>query len=286
MAETPPRRELVEAECYTPELLCNFLADLETTSHSSQVWALLVGLGQALNLPFIDFICASSYADFRKTLFIRTSYDSTWLNDFNADPEIHKWSYFRSHAMHHLTPIMVGLEFVDEYIHIPARRVDVLKAAAERGMRAGYSVPLRLHAPPQAALITFTGDHSRREMAAIVKAHGWTMTTAAMAAHQRYMTHFAAEFPERNRVSEKQLELLEKIGLGLQDKQIAADLGISVSAVRQRLHALSENTGLSGRAELAALAMSMGVLPDPLHGPSHDDAEILIEMDNAGVRRR
>ena len=181
---------------------------------------------------------------------------------------------------------MVGLEFIEEYYHIPARRVDVLKEAAKRGMRAGFSIPLRLHAPPQSALITFTGDHSRREMVAITSAHGWTMTAAAMAAHQRYMTHFSAEFPERNKVSAKQRELLEKIGLGLQDKQIAAELGVSISAVRQRMHTLMEKTGLTGRAELAALAMSMGILPDPLHGPGHEVPEILIEMDNVGSRRR
>ena len=181
---------------------------------------------------------------------------------------------------------MVGLEFVEEYYHIPARRVSVLKEAARRGMRAGYSIPLRLHAPPQAALITFTGDHTRREMIAIVNAHGWTMTAAAMAAHQRYMTHFTAEFPERNKISVKQRELLEKIGLGLQDKQIAAALGISVSAIRQRMNTLLEKTGLSSRAELAALAMSMGILPDPLHRPGQEPSEILIEMDKAGKRRR
>ena len=147
MAETPPRRPMVEAERYTPELLQRFLVDLEITGHSRDVWALLTALGRALDLPFIDFICASSLADFRRTLFIRTSYDSTWLNDFNTDPDIHRWSCFRSHAMHHLTPIMVGLEFVDEYIHIPARRVEVLREAARRGLRAGFSIPLRLHAP-------------------------------------------------------------------------------------------------------------------------------------------
>ncbi|MDQ2091864.1 helix-turn-helix transcriptional regulator [Marimonas arenosa] len=286
MAEKPPRRAPVEAERYTPELLQCFLVDLETTSHSREVWALLTTLGRDLGLPCVDFICASSYADFRKTLFIRTSYDSTWLNTLNADPDLHKWSYFRSHAMYHLTPIMVGLEFVDEYIHIPARRVEVLKEAARRGMRAGFSIPLRLHAPPQAALITFTGDHAKREMAAIVRAHGWTMTTAAMAAHQRYMMHFSAEFPTRNHISPKQLELLEKIGLGLQDKQIASALGISVSAVRQRLNTLMERTGLTGRAELAALAMSMGVLPDPLYGPGDDASDVLIEMDGGGIHRR
>lgn len=105
-----------------------------------------------------------------------------------------------------------------------------------------------------------------------------------MAAHQRDMTHFSAEVPECNRISPKQLELLETIGRGLRDKQIATELGISVSAVRQRPNSLIDRTGLTGRTALAGLAMSMGVLPDPLHGPDHEAAEMLIEMDSGGVR--
>ncbi|SEP86854.1 Autoinducer binding domain-containing protein [Thalassovita taeanensis] len=270
------------AECYTPKLLQEFLADIEDCTRSVQVWDRLVVLGRQLDLPSIDFITASSYSDWKKTLFVRTSYDSSWLNEANRDPEVSKWSYFRSHAMHHLTPILIGLEFVEEYMHLPARRVEVLRLAAQHGIRSGFSVPLRVHAPPQAGLITFSGNHARKEMLAIVKAHGWTLNVAALAAHQRYMTHFAAEFFERNKITNKQRALLEKVGLGLQDKQIAVDLGVSVSALRQRMHKLMLKTGLSNRAEVAALAMSTGLLPDPQHGIDPDAANLLVQMGVSG----
>lgn len=283
---TSEPRPLVAAEQETPALLHNFLRDLEGTECSVDVWRLLVRLGKDLNLPYVDFISASSFAAWRKTLFVRTSYDSNWLNALNADPEIGKWSYFRSHAMKYLTPITVGIEFIDDYRLIPPARRRVLEIAAEHGIRAGFSVPLRIHAPPQAALITFSGDHSRREMLTILRAHGWTLNVAAMAAHQRYIMHFAAEFAERNAISDKQRELLELIGQGLTDKQIAAQLGVSVSAVRQRMQLLTEKTGIANRAGLAALAMSMGILPDPLMSDGRGEVQILVQMDNAGERRR
>ena len=44
--------------------------------------------------------------------------------------------------------------------------------------------------------------------------------------HQRYLAHFAAEFTQRNRISDKQRELLEMIGAGMQDKVIAERLEI------------------------------------------------------------
>lgn len=279
------RRALVDAERYVPELLQDFLIDLETTTHSSEVWHLIVKLGQQLNLPYIDFICASNYANWKKTLFILTSYDSSWLNDFNRDPEVHKWSYFRTHAMDYLTPITVGIEFIDEYRHIPEKRVAVLHEAAQRGIRAGFSVPLRIHAPPQSALITFSGDHSKREMQVIIRNHGWLLQTAALTGHQRYMMHFANEFSERNRLSEKQSELLMMIGSGYQDKHIAEALGITVSAVRQRMNGIMRKTGLGNRAELAALAMSMGLLPDPLSHLGGNEVVVRKEMGFAVKRK-
>ena len=272
------RRPLFEAESHVPEMLRDFLVDLEGTSHSSEVWRLIVGLGTRLNLPFVDMIASSSYENWEKTQFVLTSYDSSWLNEVNQDPELARWSYFRIHAMHYLTPIAVGLEFVDQYHRIPQARFDVLSEAARRGLRAGFSIPLRLHAPPQAALITFSGDHSRREMEQIIRHHGWTLHVAAQSGHQRYMTHFSAEFSERNRITDKQRELLALIGTGKQDKVIAESLGVSVSAVRQRMNNILKKTRLSNRAELAALAMSMGIVADPLSESGENEHVVRVQM--------
>ncbi|MEP2532080.1 LuxR C-terminal-related transcriptional regulator [Shimia sp.] len=252
---------------------------------------MIVSLGRTLNLPYIDFISASNYVNWKKTLFIRTSYDSTWLHAVNKNPDLAKWSYFRTHAMHCLTPIAVGLEFVDEYHHIPEERYKVLREAAARGIRSGFSIPLRVHAPPQSALLTFGGGQSKREMKHIIQTQGWVLNTAAVMGHHRYMMHFSSEFTERNAISDKQLELLKMIGTGMQDKNIAEELGVTVSAVRQRMKQILNKTGLGNRAELAALAMSMGLLPDPLSHLSDDEDSVLVEMGiseagNGKVRHR
>ena len=283
-----PHRPLSEAEKQTPAVLHEFLRDLEETGRSVDVWNRLVQLGRTLDLPFVDFISASSFLDWKKTLFVRTSYDSEWLNDLNRDPTVQKWSYFRSHALDHLTPIMTGLEFIDDFHPVPPIRLQMLELAAEKGLRAGFSVPLRIHAPPQAGLITFSGNHARRDMLTILRAHGWTLHVAAMAAHQRYVMHFAAEFPDRNAISDKQRELLELLGQGLKDKAIAGRLGVSVSAVRQRMHSLTEKTGIENRSGLAALAMSLGLVADPLghNAADADGVEVLVQMDGKGERSR
>jgi DNA-binding CsgD family transcriptional regulator len=258
-------RKVLAAESHTPEMLRDFLLELERTRHSTDVWKQLVTLSKQLELPFVDFIVATNFQNWRKTLFIRTSYDSKWLNELNKNPKIGQWSYFRSHAIERLTPITIGIEYVDEYHKLPKERLAVLQKVAKLGMRAGFSIPLRSSAPPQTGLISFGGDFSKHEFNELIKEHGWTLNTAATMAYNRYMTHFLAEFPERVGITGKQCELLELIGLGLQDKTIANELSISISAVRQRMRTLLKKTGVSTRSELAALAMSVGFLPDPLN---------------------
>ncbi len=228
-------------------------------------------LGRKLGLPFVDYVTASGPSE--RPLFLRASYDTGWLGAHASDMAIGRWSYLSGHSALHLTPIAVGLEFLAEYHPLPESRIAVLQEAARRGLRAGFSIPLRQTMPPRIGQISLAGDHSRREMLAIIHAHGWTLNVAALTAHERFLMLFAQEFPERSRITEKQLELLAMIGAGLQDKQIAERLGVSISAVRHRLQALCGRTGKTSRAELAALAMSLGVLPDPLQPRSVETSE-------------
>jgi DNA-binding CsgD family transcriptional regulator len=263
MPKPEAARAAFAAEEHFPARGQAFLRALEETRRAVEVWELVVGLGRAVDLPMVDFISASDWRDWKRTLFVRTSYDASWLHEYNRDPDRYRWSYFRNHGIDRLTPITVGLAFLDDYHAVPPARVDILREAARRGMRAGISIPLRQSVPPSAAMMTFTGDHDREALLEILAREGWSLTVGAWAAHQRYLQHFSAEFFERNRVTEKQRELLEMIGAGWPDRRIAGQLEISVSAVRQRLNALLQKTGTRNRAELAALAMSLGLLPAP-----------------------
>lgn len=285
LADPNGQRPAIPAEGFFPERGQRFLRALESTRSALDVWELIKDLGRACDLPMIDFISAADWRDWSRTLFVRTSYDASWLHAYNADPELYRWSYFRSHGLHHLTPICVGYEFVEDYRPLPLARIDVLREAARRGMRAGISIPLRHSAPPSAAMITFTGDHDRADLLKILGQHGWTLTTAAWAAHQRYLLHFGAEFLDRNRITPKQRELLEMVGAGLLDKQIAERLGVSISAIRQRLNALMQKTGTANRAEVAALAMSLGIMPDPLNRPE-SPATTVVLSDGGGELKR
>ena len=86
---------------HLPTRLHEFLTDLEATNHSRDVWELITALGRAVDLPYFDVISASDFRDWSRTLFIRTSYDASWLHTYNQDPELFQWSYFRSYCAQH-----------------------------------------------------------------------------------------------------------------------------------------------------------------------------------------
>jgi DNA-binding CsgD family transcriptional regulator len=257
-------RTVGQNETFIPTRLQRFLIALEASQSSEEVWQHMLELYAGLGLNSVDYVCATDFRDWQQAQFIRTTHHSSWIEHARRNPNIRKTSYFRTHAIKYLTPIIVGVEYIDVYADVSPERREIMQLAAEMGLRAGIGIPLRMNEPGQAGIITIGGDISRTEFDAILSEHGWTIHASALSAHTRYTELFKSEFVERNRLTPKQRELIELVGRGMMDKQIAHDLEISVSTVRQRLSVVQAKTGAQNRADLAALAMRIGCVPDPL----------------------
>ncbi|KNG93838.1 helix-turn-helix transcriptional regulator [Pseudaestuariivita atlantica] len=247
-----------------PESLHDFLQALERTETSEDVWTLIVGLAASVGLPVVDYVCASDFQNWEQVQFIRTTISSDWIAMAQANPKVRKYSTFRQHSVFHLTPLKIGLAYADRYPDMTADRLEMQHLAARFGSRAAWVIPLRMEVPGQAAHLLFGGDYEAGAFDALIDRHGWTLHAAALSAHTRYTELFKAEFCDRNMLSGKQRELLTLLGQGLQDKQIAHALGVSFSTVRQRISLIQKKTGTTNRAEVAALAMRIGLVPDPL----------------------
>ncbi len=250
-------------EGFVPTRLRDVLMRLEVATSSDEVWDHLVSLAASLNLPIVDYVYATDYRNWEQAQFIRTTFPQDWAPYADANPYIRRFSNFRTHAVHYLTPVMVGIEYADCYPDLHPEKRRSMEFGAQMGMTAGFAVPLRMTERGQAGVIAFGGRYPRATFDRIVAEHGWTLHAAALSAHERYMEFFKSEFALR-KLTDKQMELLRLVGRGLLDKQIAEDLGITFSAVRQRLAAITRKTGVANRAELAALAMRLGLVPDPI----------------------
>lgn len=251
-------------ETFVPAPLLDFLLRLERTCSTDAVWELVVDLARSLDLSVVDYVFATDYRDWEKAQFIRTTFDSSWLEHVRRLPHIRHTSDFRTHGCRFLTPVLIGTAYLDEMGPISVDKRRHMDLSAAMGLQAGVAIPLRMGDPGQAALMAFGGRHDKAGFDRIVATHGWTLHAAALSAHARYTELFKSEFISRSELTEKQQELLTLVGRGWMDKQIAHHLGISFSAVRQRLAAVQTKTGTQTRSDLAAIAARVGLVPDPL----------------------
>lgn len=272
----PRYRQLTPNELMAPPELRNFLVALEGTETTQEVWDALVTLASGLGLPIVDYVCATDYRNWEQAQFIRTTLHSDWIAKAGANPNIRKTSYFRTHAITRLTPILIGWEYRDLMGDLSPERLEILRMTADMGLAAGMAVPLRMGEPGQAGIMGFGGQLTRAECDSLLEEQGWTLHAAALSAHTRYIELFKREFIERNELTPKQRELITYVGQGMMDKQIAHELGISFSAVRQRLVSVQAKTGVRNRAELAALAMRIGLVPDPMLSADASDLTVFL----------
>lgn len=258
--------DLAAAPCTVfPQELLAFLGALNRTESSEQVWTMLVDLARGMGITVVDYVIATDYQNWQKVQFVRTTLASTWIDFANADTRVRRKSTFRLHSVRNLEPVLTGYDYRDLMHGMDEERVFLLKQSAENfGARSGIAIPLRMTDPGQAAHVMYAADVSRDEFERLLQQHGWVLHACTLYAHIRHMELFKSEFIERNKLTEKQREIVESVGAGLTDKEIAAGLNISISTVRQRISALQNKTGCRNRAELAALAMRIGLVPDPM----------------------
>lgn len=258
--------ELNAAPCTVlPQDILTFVTALNETATSEEVWQLFVDLAKQKGITLVDYVIATDYQNWQKVQFIRTTMDSSWIDFANADTRVRRKSTFRLHSINRLEPVLTGYEYHDLMHNMDEERAFLLKQTAEKyGGRSGIAIPMRMTDPGQAAHMMLAADLPRAEFEELMAQQGWVLHACALYAHIRHMELFKTEFMERNKLTEKQREIVESVGAGMTDKEISARLGVSISTVRQRISALQNKTGCRNRADLAALAMRIGLVPDPM----------------------
>jgi DNA-binding NarL/FixJ family response regulator len=134
---------------------------------------------------------------------------------------------------------------------------------------------IRAHTPAARVIVltTYGGDgNARRALAA--GANGYLLKTslvddlvgtiqAVHAGQQRIATEVAQDLTEHygdQALSERELDVLRGVALGLENKQIAARLGLSAETVKEYLSNAMGKLRASNRAHAIALAMERGFL--------------------------
>lgn len=63
-----------------------------------------------------------------------------------------------------------------------------------------------------------------------------------------------------NKLTDRELEILRLIGLGLSNDEIKISLGISHRTVRQHIENMQDKLGVKGRTRLVAMAFGLSIL--------------------------
>ncbi|SMX29012.1 Bacterial regulatory proteins, luxR family [Pelagimonas phthalicica] len=251
-------------EASLPAPLFSFLQQLGSIESSEDVWKAFKSLGAALGFPAAAYIQASS------------SFDDA--QDGTCSWHIHCCD---SEGMaEHLPDLPVIRDMLCPQNGCASLEPRLLHSADQNGdmaeQRLRQTILDKIGMPVCLAIPLVSGDANERAVVLLgsrapalafsssLERFGCGLHLAAMASHARYRALYKQEFVIRNQLTEKQTELVSLVGQGLLDKQIAHQLGISFSAVRQRLAAVQHKTGARNRAHLAAMAMRIGLTPDPL----------------------
>lgn len=274
----PAWRQPGVTDGHVPELLQTTLGELDLAKTSKDVWGTILQLGTTVRLPYVDLVYKAPHQT-EQAATVWKNYNSDWLDRALGTSHQCPWTAFRAPLTQGLTPRLAGQQFLEKDTKTTAPLESAYEAAASNGLTSSFVVPVSMHAPPYKGTLSFSGDASRRETLAILRAHGWALQTVAIVGFTKLITTQLREFSAGANITEKQSDILRLLGEGLKDREIADCLGVTVSAVRQRMTSMSKNTGLHTRAELAALAMSLGLLSDPTQprGASETNGQISLK---------
>lgn len=77
--------------------------------------------------------------------------------------------------------------------------------------------------------------------------------------------------PRNLHLTRREEQVLERLGRGLRNKEIARELEIAVPTVKNHVHKVLEKLGVKRRREAVRMAYEMGILDDPLHPSRRPD---------------
>jgi len=258
------KKPICSAEKITPPRLLAALLRLETAQTPDDVWALMVRVAEGFGLGIVDYIFDTDLENPDHAPLSRTTFSAEWEERLETNSSFRQAGRFEKYSGRYLTPTLTGLSYLGDMGELsPSERRHIIMAD-EMGLKCGLVIPLRFGEPRQAAQIIFGGAVHRERFDALMAQHCAMLIAFAQAAHMRFTELYKTNTLNQIQLTPKQIELVHLVGQGLMDKQIAHQLGISFSAVRQRLAMVQSKTGTQNRADLAALAARVGLIPDPL----------------------
>jgi DNA-binding CsgD family transcriptional regulator len=252
-----------EFESVFPKILQSFMTEVNFTKKMDDVFDLLLRVSKPLGMELIVYEYTPDQDDPDSRVFTRSNLPTAMVRLEKWMGLSNKAAYGRHHCRHKWTPGVSGYGFSDMYGDFPAYQRKMKMASIVPGVITGIGVPLRSPDPKSRAGISFSGKLTPDECLGVVREHGAVLTTIAWAAHIRILQHMNEKRGVSAPLTSKQLLYLDLLSQGTLDKEIAYEMGVSVSAVRKHQAAVCKKLGVTRRAELAPEAIRRGLISKP-----------------------
>lgn len=249
---------------WMPAPMCRLLEAMEQSLCPDEVWRALVRYCSGVGIGSVEYLWATDPCNSARQA-MRSTHEPSWRRTLCSQHDLMSQHPFRRMPSDGAAPMIFGAAYFDDPTPEAGAAAGFAALCARHGVQSGLAVPLPGVRGGQDAMILFGSGSEPEGFERLLAEHGQSLMIAAMHAHNRHMMLLRQERMRDFDLTAKQSELLVLVGEGLMDKMISHQLGISVSAVRQRLNAVQAKTGTKSRAELAALAVSAGLCGDPLN---------------------
>lgn len=264
MRDMPDPAQIRPPMQWMPAPLQRLMKALERMQSPDQVWHGFVGFCSGIGIGSVEYLWATDPCYSARDA-MRSTHEDGWSQTLCSQQDLMAQHPFRRLGAERAAPVVFGAAYFNDPTPEAGAEAGFAALCARHGVQCGLAIPLPgLHGALD-AMIVLGSEAEPEGFERLLSEHGQTLLIAAMHMHNRHMMLLRQERMREYDLTPKQSELLVLVGEGLMDKMISHKLGISVSAVRQRLNAVQAKTGTKSRAELAALAVSAGLCGDPLN---------------------
>lgn len=252
-------------ETYAPQLLQEFLRDLNHAEDRATVWGLLEQLCADVGQSYILYGFAYMHGQQRAAYHSQSNLPKGWKEWVGSRPNLAEIDYGRHHSLEKLTAFAIGAEFIELYRRdglLTPEYEEIILKASEIGLHSGLFIPLRSSRRDERGGFTIGGQMAEPEFRGFLDEHGWTISMAAVQTHNIYLGMLQREEADRFDLTQRQLEFLKLSANGYEVKEIAFNWGVSVQYVTRVRRELCDRFGVTSKMAVMAKAVRLDLLTE------------------------
>lgn len=239
----------------------DFLTRLSKTGASKAAWKETKAFMRGLGASHLVYGFGDQPDNFHFETTLHEGKDRWWMERYEEEGYA-AFDYSLHHALHHVTPIEMGVDYLPEHPNLHTASAQVVHEIVDTGFRSAVTFPLRGTTAHARGGFTFATELAKPEFQKLLLKHGLVIALAAQHFHAHMQTLLTSESatPDTQKLTARQTLVLNWIMEGLTPQEVADKLGLSYETVKFHLRGARERLGTTTVAHTVATALKRGFL--------------------------